>query len=349
MIAPLAKFIDRSVLQIGYALLQQTMRREAANERDFKLEQAVHFLNGPDFIPAESQPAQLDFMPDASGGRFRFPTPRPCEFAENNVVHGRLYRCTDAWQKRPVIVGLHGGSEFPGNQFGFHLLARRCNRAGFNAVTLELPYHFQRRPRHHGPLSILGQYDAVISSDYLQMAKTYAQAVAEIRSLSGWLLAEGCPAVALVGISLGAYLAGLTVCRDARLTSVAMIMPFARQGNLLSQMEHVVGRRARELTPRWRAACEELDRTPLNLTLARPAISKEKVLLIEAMHDLMVSSGPEEIWQSWGQPEIWRLPHGHISTAMTAFMPGLPGRVLRWLTPWLDQAAAGVLHQPNTI
>ena len=48
MIAPLAKFIDRSVLQITYAMLPQSMWREAANERDLKLEQAVQFLNGPD-------------------------------------------------------------------------------------------------------------------------------------------------------------------------------------------------------------------------------------------------------------------------------------------------------------
>ena len=204
MIAPLAKFIDWSVLQIGGAMLPW---REPINERDLKLEQAIQFLDGPDFIPAESQPAQLDFVPDASGGRFRFPTPRPCEFAENNVVHGRLYRCANAWQERPLIVGLHGGGDFPRNQFGFHLFARRCLRAGFNAATLELPYHFQRRPRQYGPLNILCQYSSLISRDYLQMAKTYAQAVAEIRSLSGWLLAEGCPAVALVGVSLGAYLA----------------------------------------------------------------------------------------------------------------------------------------------
>ncbi len=69
------------------------------------------------------------------------------------------------------------------------------------------------------------------------MAKTYAQAVAEIRSLSGWLLAEGCPGVALVGVSLGAYLAGLTGCGDARLASIVMIMPNARMGLLLSQAE----------------------------------------------------------------------------------------------------------------
>jgi pimeloyl-ACP methyl ester carboxylesterase len=335
LIAPLAKLIDWSVLQIGYAMLPRSLWREYAIERDLKLEQAVQFLNGPDFIPAESQPAQLDFGPDASGGRFRFPTPRPCEFAENNVVHGRLYRCADAWQKRPVIILLHGGGDFPGHRFAVHLFARRCQRTGFNIATLELPYHFQRRPRGHGRLSILGQYAPLISRDYLQMAKTYAQAIAEIRSLTGWLLAEGCPGVTLAGVSLGGYLTGLVGCHDARLASMVMIMPAARMMGLSAQMEPVRRRRVQETMLRRRAACEELDRTPLNLTLAQPAISRENVLLIEGMHDLMVCSAPLELWQSWGQPEIWRLPHGHISAALITAMPGLSSRILRWLTPRL--------------
>lgn len=41
MVAPLAKFIDWSVLQSGYAMLPQSIWREAANDRDLKLEQAV--------------------------------------------------------------------------------------------------------------------------------------------------------------------------------------------------------------------------------------------------------------------------------------------------------------------
>ena len=63
MIAPLAKFIDRSVIRICVATLPKSILREVAEERDLKMEQAVQFLNGPDFIPAESQPAQLDFGP----------------------------------------------------------------------------------------------------------------------------------------------------------------------------------------------------------------------------------------------------------------------------------------------
>ena len=84
MIAPLAKFIDWSAIQaVTLMMPPDCMQRH-------RLEEAVQFLNGPGFIPAESQPAQLDFIPDAPGARFRFPTPRPGEFAENNVVHGQL-------------------------------------------------------------------------------------------------------------------------------------------------------------------------------------------------------------------------------------------------------------------
>jgi hypothetical protein len=55
------------------------------------------------------------------------------------------------------------------------------------------------------------------------------------------------------------------------------------------------------------------------------------MLLIEAIHDLLApKEAIEDFWQAWGRPDIWRLPHGH-----TSFMgvPGLTGRVLRWLAP----------------
>jgi len=82
MIAPLARFIDRSALQIGYAMLPQSMWREAASERDLKLEQAVQFLNGPDFIPAESQPACLEFI-----GSIHF------HFSMRTDIHILICRC----------------------------------------------------------------------------------------------------------------------------------------------------------------------------------------------------------------------------------------------------------------
>ena len=51
-----------------------------------------------------------------------------------------------------MIVLLHGGSDFIGYRFRFPLIARHCNRAGFNAATLVAPYHFQRRSAPAGAL-----------------------------------------------------------------------------------------------------------------------------------------------------------------------------------------------------
>ena len=101
MIAPLAKFIDWSALQMAYVVAP--LRH--APESKWRLAEALEFLNGPDFIPAASDPARIEF----DGRRhFKFPTPRPSEDEENNIVYGRLYRCAERWQERPVIILLDG-------------------------------------------------------------------------------------------------------------------------------------------------------------------------------------------------------------------------------------------------
>lgn len=55
MLAPLARFIDWLSIQMWFT------RMPHADERSQRLEEALQFLKGPDFIPAESQPAQVEF------------------------------------------------------------------------------------------------------------------------------------------------------------------------------------------------------------------------------------------------------------------------------------------------
>jgi hypothetical protein len=180
MIAPLAKLMDWLSIQAATLMMP-------ANDLNSKLEEAIQFLKGPNFIPAESQPARVEFNGTL---HFIFPTPRPCEFAENNVVYGRLYRCAEQCQERPVIILLPGWNDSASYKLRFPLIARRCNRAGFNVVTLVPPYHFQRCPPQRR------EFDR---GDCLQFAEAAAQGIAEIRALTGWLLGEGCPAVAGAG------------------------------------------------------------------------------------------------------------------------------------------------------
>ena len=66
-----------------------------------------------------------------------------------------------------------------------------------------------------------------------------------------------------------------------------------------------------------------MDTTRLNLILSTPVVPKENILLIEGIHDLFAERQPiEELWQKWEQPEIWRLPHGHIGAQLVLGLMG---------------------------
>jgi dienelactone hydrolase len=317
MIAPLAKFIDWSALQAAAMLpsIQKCARG------DSKLTEAVALLNGPDFIPAESKPAQPVFTSDI---HFTFPSPRPGEFPQNHVVHGRLYRRATGWQKFPTLILLHGGVDFLNHRCRFPLMVPAIHRAGFNAATLVAPCHFQRRVR------------GIAAFDHLRVAHAFAQAVAEIRALTGWLLEQGCPAVALFGISLGGWLAGLTATRDSRLKAVILAVPGVRRNYRATRGQGLLWAPMRKALEKQKAAREALDMTPMNVSLRQPVVPKENILLIQGRHDLFVEPEcTEELWQKWKQPAIWRLPHGHISFM---FAPGITGQVLAWLEPRLHNA-----------
>ena len=143
---------------------------------------------------------------------------------------------------------------------------------------------------------------------------------------------------------MGAWYAGMVACRDARLAAVVLGAPCARMNPWLEQ--RAVRPRVRARLPMVRELCEGLNLTALNLLTAQPVIPAKNVLLIEASHDSMMvpKEDTEDLWRAWGQPDIWRLPHGHVGVCC-GFVPGLPGRILRWLTPRLNTPA--VQARPN--
>ncbi len=328
MIAPLAQLLDWLAIQLVWGVRARAVLKRASSDR--RLEEALRFLNGPDFIPAESAPARLEFDSAGCGLEYRFGTPQPSQFVENNVVYGRLYRCGDHWQQRPAIILLHGAGGDPDYHFGFPRIARACNRAGFNAATLITPFHFQRRPRRAAKWNWDCRF--VVQTDY-------AQAIAEIRALMGWFLQAGCPAVALWGNSYGGALAGMIASRDARLSAAVLSAPGLDFNVFLSAARQVVWPGFRRELLRFQPVCDAFNLTGLNLVRTQPCIPRDKILLIEAMHDLFVRRGSmEALWQAWGQPDIWRLPHSHASRSLS---PGLTRRILGWLAPRLESLGSG--------
>ena len=315
MIAPLEQLQDWSAFQVSTLMVP-------ANRCDWRLEEALRYLKGPDFVFTDNQPAQVEFNGSL---HFRFPAPRPCDFKENNVVHGRLCRCAERWQERPVIVLLPGYNDSASYNLRFPLIARRCNRADLMWLRLYRLTTFNAVPASARLLT------PKIAFCWVERS---AQAIAEIRSLTGWLLGERCPTVALWGYSRGASDAGKAVCRDARLAAVVRASPPVRCKPLVQQL--AVRPRIRARFQSAREVCERMNLTAMNLIMTQPAIPREKILLIEGIHDVLCSKDDiEDLWESWGQPDIWRLPHGHVSVCC-GFVPGLTARVLRWLEPRLN-------------
>jgi dipeptidyl aminopeptidase/acylaminoacyl peptidase len=156
----------------------------------------------------------------------------------------------------------------------------------------------------------------------------FAQGVADIRAFVGWLFNEGVPAVALWGVSYGGWLAGLAACHNSRLAAVVLTMPGVCMIHLSVQHEKIIWRRQRELLRQRNSAYQALDKTPLSLLTAQPVISKNNILLIEGMYDQIAAPQPiEDLWQAWSHPELWRLPHGHLSWMAS---PGITSRVISW-------------------
>ncbi len=314
--AGLCRLIDWSAIRFAAAHMAQP------DGRDPHLAGARQLIDSPDFIPAEAEAAKVEFTGEIG---FQFATPRPGPWAENNMAHGRLYRCAQRWRERPTVLLLHGWNDVMDHYFRFPLMARQFNRNGLNAATLTAPFHFERRPRQ------LGAWGNFLCPDILRTVEAAGQAVAETRAFAQWLRQEGCPATGLFGVSLGGWLAGLAACHDARFSCAALLAPVARLDRMVEEAAFCRGLRLAlqgESAPAGR----------LNLTEGRPAAGRENILLIEAIHDSFVPRETmEELWRAWGQPEMWRLRHGHISVLGA---PGLNGRIVRWMGPRLRAEAA---------
>ena len=312
----LCQWIDR------VAILHAAAHMPKPDGRDLRIEQARQALQSPAFFPAGAKAAEVKFDGPA---KFRFESPRPSAHAINNVVHGRFFRCAERWQDKPVILLLHGWNDSLNHHFFFPRQARQLNQLGLNAVTLQMPWQFDRRPGE------LGAWGNFLTADLWRTFEGTLQAMADIRCFVNYLFEQTCPFVGLWGVSMGAWFAGLTVCNDPRIGCAVLTVPVARLDQLIAELEFC--ETIRSVMPE-----QYLDLGKLNLVSNHPIIARENILLIEAEHDLFVASRDvEDLWRAWDEPEIWRFPTAHISIL---FVPGLAQRVVNWIATKAARPAA---------
>lgn len=271
----------------------------------------------PDYFADFGSGTKLDL--DEDGG-FRFASPIATPWPENNFVSGRLYPArhlrAGGEGRGPAVILLHGWNGEQGYRYLFPLLARRFRWMGMTAAMIELPYHGGRKPRSGGLRNFL-------SGDIAHMMAATRQAIADIRAMIGWLQTEGYGPIALWGVSLGAWLGGLVACVEDRLQAAVLLTPVP---NLEEAIENLAFCR------HIRASMEgrNISAAELNLSAHRPRLAPENILIVQSLYDLFASpESVEELWRSWGRPEIWRVKHGHISVL---FSVPIMSRTGRWLS-----------------
>ncbi len=267
---------------------------------------AQSLLDHPDlFCDFVEAPCDLRFV---GKRKFTFSSPLTTPWSENNMVHGRLFRCGKHWRDRPAVILLHGWNAETGYRVLFPYLARRLVRAGVNVAMIELPYHCQRKPRGSDAIRNF------LSDNLERVVEATRQSIADTRAMLAWVKAQGCPRVGLWGISLGAWLGGLVACADTRTSFAVLMTPVSRMDRVIAELDF-----CEPIRRRLNGTAIRLDR--LNLVAYRPRPLPQDVLIIQSAHDLFAPSETiEELWRAWDQPEMWRLAHGHISILMSAPM-----------------------------
>lgn len=296
MHSAVCRFLDRLAFRTACLSVRAGRGGEAQGEK------AREWLREPTYF---DPPVAVPVIRWRGGGRFTFDSRVRTDWPENNRVYGRVYRAQGAGLDRPTVLLLHGwnGEMIYATQFPW--VAWRLGRRGLNTVTVELPYHGRRRPRRGGVALNF------VSGDLGQMVEAVHQSLADIRAVERWLRSEGAPAVAVWGISLGAWLAGLAVRETNRFAAAVLMTPLVDMERALAEL------------PFFGATRESLARDPVgmeafNLAAHPPGLESSKILVVAGRHDLFAPQATvERLAQAWGHPEVWSLPHGHISALLS--------------------------------
>ena len=253
------------------------------------------------FSPPESVPVAT-LQKDHS---FAFLSSVRTPYPRNNTVHGHLFPTARDWRNHPSVILLHGWNAEMHYLAILPKLAHRLNRRGLNAVAMELPYHLQRRPVRGEQISNF------ISEDIPRMLEATRQAIADLNALIHWLKAEGSPAIATWGFSLGGWLVGLHLCESSAQDAAVLTTPVSNLQRAVAELEfcHPI-RAALQIVP---ANLESL-----NLPARKPKIAPEKIYMVEAAHDLFVPSATyREVADAWRLPPWEVVPQSHITVLVS--------------------------------
>jgi pimeloyl-ACP methyl ester carboxylesterase len=155
---------------------------------------------------------------EIEGGMLSWSSPVESEFAENNAARARIFLSGRGWSA-PAVFFLH--ALMSASDFGYQRIARRFNQNGWNAVLVQLPYHYNRVPSGYANGAL------ALTSELIRNAETIRQAVIEIRQLLELFRTRGAARFGLIATSYGGWIGSILLSLEADFEFAALLQPIA--------------------------------------------------------------------------------------------------------------------------
>ncbi|RWX64032.1 dienelactone hydrolase-related enzyme [Mesorhizobium sp. M2A.F.Ca.ET.039.01.1.1] len=259
------------------------------------------------------EPSESDQGFERTEGWLKFPSDIATDIAANNVVWAKITESGSF--DRAMVIFHHWNASARNRQ-----IASFFSRRGITVVEIAMPYHFERSR----PGSLHADY--MLSSNLGRTIQSIRQGVLDGRKLIHWLKSEGCREISVLGMSLGAWVAGLIAAHDPAVSKASL---FLTAGSLADMVW--IGRATRSIRDSLEPAIELTDLRrawgPLNLenyahSLARPDLDLHVVL---AKRDKVVLPAlsarfMQRLEDTGARPDILELNCGHYSLAIPPYI-----------------------------
>jgi pimeloyl-ACP methyl ester carboxylesterase len=243
----------------------------------------------------------------------QYDSQQPLGIAANDRVraHWAPPPGSDPWQS-PTAIVIHGYRQGRFTTF-FRPLVAALHGIGWGAAMLELPFHVSRIPAGDEP------GERLINCRPSETIRAVSQAVVDVRVLAASLRHMGAPEVAVLGVSLGGYVAALTGVVEPDLEHLIMAAPVVDPVDVVWHCPLL--RDKREAMAAANIAPHELAvmLRPVSPVSHTPACAPENILLIQAVYDLIARKETiERLATRWGVQRHHRLRMGHFVYALLA-------------------------------
>ena len=208
---------------------------------------------------------------------------------------------------RPTLIVIHGyGMGRPGLDARAFDVPRLFRGLGLDVALVTLPLHGVRAVGRRSGAGFLDGHPLATNA-------AFEQAIWELRRLSGWLRAEGAPALGVHGMSLGGYTAALFASLERGLACAVPLVPAVSLPAILGASRSPGEQRLREsvglsdalLADAW-ASHDPLRHQPL--------VAAEGRLLLAGLSDrICPPDQAQALWEHWQRPAIHWFAGSHLA------------------------------------